>query len=215
MKKTLILALLVAFAFTLAAQATSVFSLGVEGRIWKPDELKTLNDNDTMAGGALRMLIGFSPYVALDISGGAMISREEVTFNYGNGYREKYDVDIDVYPVTAGLLARIPLLSCLDLTAGGGAGYYWLKGEVSDHYDRHRHHHRSEDYDIGDDLGFYAVAGLDWAIVPAISIYGEVRYDWITIDYKDEFKAYAEEEGEGKDICLSGIGGAVGLRFNF
>ena len=215
MKKILVLSTLLALAAALTAQAGgNSFSLGFEARGWKADQLEKLTDRDNVIGGAMRMQFGLADYLALDLAGGCMGAWDEVTVVDGPN-RWKYDTNVFVIPVQAGLIARIPLLSSVDLVAGGGAGYYWVRCEIEDHYDRHRHHRHYEDFDLGDDWGYYALAGIDWSPAPGVSLYGEVRYDWLTFDLKDEAKEYAEETGMDKEISFDGLGAAVGLRFHF
>lgn len=214
MKKTLFLATLLALAASLTAQAGNAFSLGFEARGWKPDQIKELTDRNNVFGGALRMQFGLSDYLALDFAGGCMGAWEEVTIDDGV-HRWKFDTNIYTIPVQGGLLARIPLFSSLDLVVGGGAGYYWVRCEIEDHYDRHHRHRHYEDFDLGDDWGYYALVGFDWSPARGVSLYGEVRYDWFSFDLKEEAKEYAEEMEMDKKLSFDGIGAAVGLRFHF
>lgn len=214
MKKTFVLTTLLVLAAALAAQAGNAFSLGFEARGWKADQLEKLTDRHNVFGGAMRMQFGLADYLAIDLAGGCMGAWEEVTIDDGT-HRWKFDTNIYAIPVQGGLIARIPLLPTVDLVAGGGAGYYWVRCEIEDHYDRRHHHRHYEDFELGDDWGYYALAGLDWSPAPGVSLYGEVRYDWLTFDLKDEAKEYAEEMGMDKELSFDGIGAAVGLRFHF
>jgi len=216
MKKALLLASLLAFCAAATAQAGNTFGLGLEGRYWQPDQLEKFTEDDSLLGGALRLQFGLGQYLALDLSAGAMGAWDEVTIRYADGWTDKYDVDLYVMPVQAGLRARVPVTGCLDLVLGGGAGYYWVRGEVSNHYDPYHHrHHEYDDFDLGSDIGYYALAGFDITLAQGISIYGECRYDWLKFDVEDEAKLFADDVGAESELTFDGIGAAVGLRFSF
>jgi hypothetical protein len=91
------------------------------------------------------------------------------------------DTEIDMVPLEIAALVNAPVLfESIVPYVGGGVGYYMFEGDGGD---------------LDDNEGWFATAGLE-AGLPNISIFGEVRWQYLEADVTD---------GEGS---LAGVGTA-------
>ena len=155
------------------------FSVGGFGSYFDADE-----GGDAYGGGAL-VRMGIFKWLAVD--GRA-------------GYFDLSDSDINIVPLEAAAMLRLPLLKeTLVPYAGVGVGYYLYDG--------------SDEVEIDDDVGFFPLLGLElrfgsrkqWAL------FGEARWLFLSTD----IESAGDEVVEFDDDDIDGVGVNLGLIYRF
>lgn len=209
---TLLTLLLAAPALPASAQAQdkefSAFSLGLGLQYWHARNMDIL-DKDGMGGANLFARFRPAKHLGFDLRVGCSGVWDGDKYRSGDTHYET-DVVFLCVPVEVGVLGLLPLGDSLTLYAGPGVGYYWYDIDIKTTSRTHRHHtyhtEWSEHVKLKDDIGWYAVAGLDFRLMPWLSLFAEARYTDSETNVKHEKSA---------KIDCSGVGGQIGLLFNF
>ncbi len=115
-------------------------------------------------------------------------------------------VDSDLLPFMAIARVRLPITPYFQPYIGGGAGYEWLFIEGVDDQGY------GFSYDYGG-FGAQALAGLNIAASPSVSLYGEATYNFTTVE--DEFYDPYWDVVVKESVEYNGIAYHGGLRFRF
>lgn len=214
MKSRKILACLLALAATAlpaAAQQSEsshpVFSLGFGAQYWHAKDMKDLLDENGMWGANLIARIRPSTYFAIDLRAGGEGVWDGKTYRV-DGQKYEQDVTFTCCPFEAGLLLMLPVADAVTFYGGGGVGYYWYDIDVEVSSKHHHHYHREwhDSVDLDDDIGWYAVGGVNLSLARCLSLFGEVRYTDTETN---------PEDAKSFKIDCSGIGGQIGILFDF
>lgn len=204
------LAALAAIALPAAAQQGApdhpVFSLGFGGQYWHAKDLDYF-DEDGMWGVNLIARIRPSAYFAIDLRAGASGVWDAEKYRV-DGEKYKTDVTFSCYPVEAGLLLMLPVGDIVTFYGGGGGGYYNYDIDIETSA-KHGHHYDSKYHEhvkVDDDFGWYAVGGVNFSVARCLSLFGEVRYTGTETKLKED---------KSEKIDCSGIGGQIGILFDF
>jgi len=93
------------------------------------------------------------------------------------------------------------LADALKVYVGGGAGFYLLDGEATIGG-------ATVDFDPSDEIGFYAVAGVELHLSEQAAIFGEAKYTWLQVDEVEIDGVKMDLDDEAK---LDGVGANAGL----
>jgi len=206
--------LALAVAATLAGGSSAladrhVFNLGLGAQYWFAKDADAI-DEDGFAGAGLITRVCPAEWLGIEVRAGGVGVWDSDTWRVGG---EKYEAEATFYciPIEAGLVVMLPLGDAVTLYAGPGVGYYSydLDLKVSE-----REHHRSkrtysEEIDLDDDFGWYAVGGLNLFLGPKVSIFAEARYTETETSLKDD------DDGDEGKFDASGVGVMCGLMFHF
>ncbi|MBQ7251127.1 MAG: outer membrane beta-barrel protein [Kiritimatiellae bacterium] len=209
-KKILLSALLLAAvalpAAAREAEPAPVFGLGMGLQYWHADDMDVC-DKDAMGGANLIARYRPVPYLGIDCRLGCSGVWDGDKYRM-DGKRYETDVVFLCVPVEFGLLGMLPAGDSFTFYAGPGVGYYWYDIDVKTTRKHHHHYHTewNEHVKLADDIGWYAVAGADWRIVPCLSLFAEARYTGTGTHVRHEKSA---------EIDCSGFGGQIGILFNF
>ncbi len=140
----------VLLALLAAGAARADGSVSVAGSYWNP---KDFNDNVGVAG---KLVLG-SKIFGIEVRGAYFDSIKE---NDGKG-----TVDLQVIPLEAGLVLRAGEEN-VNPYLGAGAGYYILNGNSTG----------STRYEVDDEVGWYAVGGLELGLGKTTALYVEAMY---------------------------------------
>lgn len=169
-----------------AGVARAEGSLAAMGSYWNPDSFE-----DTIGYGG-KLLMGGKTF-GLEVRGSYFDSLQQ---NDGKG-----TLDLQVIPVEVGLVLRaggqelIPYL-------GGGASYCFLEGNTAN----------DESFEVDDEVGWYAVGGLELSLGKSTAVFGEAQYRKITGTAHDDS---VEDITGDVDIDLSGLVVNVGFAIRF
>lgn len=185
---------------------------GFGAQYWHLDEMSDLWDSGGMWGGALTIRIRPMKYIGIDLRGGYMMTqRDDGTFC------DRYIRDNTLWcvPLEAGLVVMYPIADVLLLYGGGGPGFY-IYGESADVLERRgrRNVYVKENFDCENDVGWYAVAGVNFRLGQGVSLFVEGRYTDTELSFKDLEKYTDGDTSYGPDDC-SGFGVQLGLMFGF
>ena len=173
-------------ALAAAGVARAEGSLSVMGSYWSP---KGFQDTTGFGG---KLLLGGKSF-GLELRASYFDSLKE---NDGLGNN-----DLQVIPLEAGLVLRageqelVPYL-------GAGAGYYILNGNSSG----------GGQYSVDDEVGWYAIGGLEFSIGKSTAVFGEALYRSVT------GTAHADNLGDvhsNVNIDLSGLVVNFGFAIKF
>ena len=167
----------------LGASMASANGLGVYGSYWDT------KDADSGFGGGAKLSMSFGQYFAVEARGTYFndLSKDEGPLN----------VDLQVIPVEAGLVLNMPLSDAVTPYIGGGGGYYFLKADTD-----------AGSVDIDDEVGWYAIAGLEIKLSDAVALFAEGKYTGVEGTAKND---NVDNIVDKVDIDLSGFGGNAGL----
>lgn len=181
MKKKMVATL----AFALVAQLSFAGSLGLFGSYWDA------KDADDAFGGGVKLKVDMGQAVYLELRGSYF------QFEDKDG---PLKATMDVIPAEAGLIfALVPAHQAFRPYIGGGVGYYFMEGELSGAGEK-------VTLDIGDEIGYYAVAGAEFTVSQSISLFIEAKYTWLEIKKVEDLDA---------DTKLDGVGANAGLLISF
>ncbi len=187
MKKWLSVLAIVGFS------VTTVYGSGLGGFASYWDS----KDADSTWGGGALLRIDLDENLQLDIRGSYYEFSDR---EFGTKW------ELEVIPIEAALMFKIPLDQQFNAYIGGGGGYYIADWEFSSPEGRIK-------VDIDDEFGFFAVGGIDVRVGDALSIFGEAKYTWL--EYK---KAKVRELGPERldiDLDMNGIAVNIGLLLRF
>ncbi len=112
------------------------------------------------------------------------------------------DLDLEVIPIEAGLIFRLPVAdAAVSPYGGGGVGYYMLELEAEGPGG-------SATLDLDDEVGWYLVGGLTIHLSDTLAIFAEGKYTTIEGTAENDDLDLIEDEF---DIDLGGIGANAGL----
>lgn len=121
---------------------------GIFGSFWSP------SDGDDSFGGGIKLGIEMVDRVQLDIK--ATIFSDVLDGKTGS--------ELEVVPIEAGLTFSVPISNAADTYFGAGLGYYMMDGEVA-----------GMDVSVGDEVGFFLNAGMEWTIHESDADYGQTN----------------------------------------
>lgn len=197
-----------------AAEDFSVCNIGIGCQYWNAKDLDEF-DADGMFGLNLILRIRPIKYLGIDLRIGGEGAWEGETIRV-DGRRYDTDVVFGCVPAEAGLVLMLPVGDVVTLYGGGGVGYYYYDLDVESHT-HHRHsrwEHDDEHIKMEDDVGWYALVGLNFQLCPHFSVFVEGRYTDTATKFKHP-EDYGLSESENEDIDISGVGGQIGLMFDF
>ncbi len=170
----------------LSSGAVWANGLGVFGSYWTPA------DADAGFGAGAKLQVDFSDFLALELRGGYYPDMSE---DMG-----PLELDLQIIPIEADLIAKIPL-GPIHLYGGAGAGYYMLDADYSVMGG-------SGSIDIDDEVGWFALGGIEVAPVEALALFFEVKYTYIkgTVQNDD-----VDTIVGGVDLDLSGLSANAGV----
>jgi opacity protein-like surface antigen len=202
----LALAALVLPALAQEANPAPAFSLGMGLQYWHADDMDIL-DKDAMGGANLIARYRPMPYLGIDFRLGCSGVWDGDKYRV-DGKRYETDVVFLCVPVELGLLGMLPVGDTVTLYAGPGVGWYWYDIDIKTTTKHHHHYHTewNKHVKLEDDIGWYAVAGADFRLLPWLSLFAEARYTGTETNVKHEKSA---------EIDCSGFGGQIGILFNF
>lgn len=158
-------------------------------------------DADDTFGGGAKFRANLNENVQLDVGGSYFMFEDD---------EMGVDSELEVIPVEAALSFRTNIADTFAVYVGGGAGYYFVDGEMSDGG-------TTLDVDIDDEIGFFAQAGIEIGLGANLSLIGEVQYVWLEFD-KAELSS-SDAPGEKLDIDvdlkMDGLRANAGLLFRF
>jgi hypothetical protein len=128
-------------------------------------------------GGGLRIKYDLIEYVGFDIRG---------------SFARIQDYSISVFPVEGNLFLQLPIAKRILPYGGFGVGYYFFDGG---------------DIDLGDELGYGPLAGLELRLGRGLAIFGEAR--WLFLEPDDR------SSGGASSVKLDGFGINAGIMFLF
>lgn len=212
MKNMKLLACLVALA-TVAGAASAladhpVFSLGLGAEWWNAKDADKF-DEDGLLGGGIIARLRPSDYLAFDIRLSGVGEWKDSKWR-DNGVKYYRDSSFYCVPAELGLVLMLPLNDALTIYAGPGVGYYYYEIETEIREKENHRYHRTyrESVELEDDVGWFAVAGLNISLAPNISIFGEARYT----DTETSLKHNDDQKWE---FDASGVGVMAGIMFDF
>lgn len=174
MKKILLLAALVSFAvLPLRAQVLGL-EVGGYGSWWRPADL------DKGYGGGAVVRGQFLEFLGVDVRA---------------GYFSFSDPDVDMVPVEAGLMLRVPI-PVVSLFAGVGGGYYQFSGEKG--------------FSLDNETGYFGNAGAEVTL-------GDWRFflEWRYNVLEPEISKSGAGLVEGKKLDFSGNSFNLGATYKF
>lgn len=175
-------------ALWLAGSLTAMAGgLGAYGSYWSTKDA----DAGFGGGGKLQFMLG--DIIGLEIRGSYFpdLNEEESLFKY----------ELEVIPAEADLILAIPLGDLLRVYGGGGAGYYFIDAKI-------KGQGLDEKVNVDDQLGWFAVGGLQVQLTEAFALFGEGKYTGIKAKFKGDD---VEEITDDVDMHLDGFGANVGL----
>ena len=154
--------------------------------------------------------VGATTKFSFEMVPGAQLDLRASYFNDLAKDVDDIDADLKVIPLEAGLALAYPLGNTVDLTAGGGIGYYLMDGSVSAP-DR-----TVQPADPENEVGFYFAAGLEWSLRKSGASYGETEAGlFAEIMYRsvsaDNIKVESGETIRLSDADLDGVGVNLGV----
>ena len=164
--------------------------LGIYGANWSP--------NDADAGYGAGAKLQFGDTVAIELRGSYFQDLSDDVDSVG------LDVDLEVIPLEVGLVIKIPTGGAITPYIGGGGGYYKMEVEAENILGQ------KQTIDIDDEIGWYAVGGLEIAISDGVALFGEAQYRQVEATAQGDD---VDEIEEDVDIDLTGIGFNAGLLF--
>ena len=134
------------------------------------------------------------------IGGGA-----KVTFDVTNvlalDLRASYinfdELEMNVVPLEGSLQIGIPFGEAISPYGGIGMGYYFFDADEAD---------------VDDEVGFFALGGLELHLREGVSLFGEIRYFVLEADVKD---ALDEVEDLDDELSFDGYGVNFGLSLDW
>ncbi|MFP4351976.1 MAG: hypothetical protein ACLFRP_08235 [Puniceicoccaceae bacterium] len=175
MKKVVLASLLLSlFSFVSARSQVLGLEIGGYGSWLKPEDLDKGYGGGVVARGQLLEFLGVDARA---------------------GYFSFSDPDVDMVPVEASLMLRLPL-PVVSLFAGAGGGYYQFSGEKG--------------FDLGDEAGAFGNLGVegtlgDW------KLFFEWRYQLLEPTVDSAGGGFAK----GEEIDFSGYGFSLGVLYRF
>lgn len=211
MKNRKLLACLLALATVAGAVSaladSPAVSLGVGVQYWDAKDLDTI-DKDGFYGANLILRLRPSDYLGIDFRTGCSGVWDAKSFRE-DGVKYETDVTFTCVPLEAGLVLMLPLNDSVSLYGGPGVGYYIYDIDIEQSSKHHHHYHEewSKHIKLDNDLGWYAVAGLNIRLATNVSIFGEARYT-------DTETSLKHSKGDSTFDC-SGFGAQAGIMIDF
>ncbi len=172
-------------AIGMIAQVSFAAGLGIFGSYWDT------KDADDEIGFGAKIKLDLTPQMALEVRGSYFEFDERI-----QGTRST----LEIIPVEAGLMYRLPTGNTSSFYFGGGAGYYLMDAEV-----RFADNNR-ENLDVDDEFGWFVAGGLEIPLAVNLGIFAEAKYTWL------EMKRV---EGLETDVKLDGFGANAGVIFKW
>ncbi len=191
MKKTLAIALIMGAALQVAVAG----NISLFGSYWDAKDM-----DDPLLGGGLKFDVGINPNLAFQVR--ASYLEGDVDSEGG------LTISLISIPLEVGLKYNFMPQEQLNAYVGGGLGYYMFatgwKGPGID-----------ETESADNEIGFYAVGGVDFQVGERVSLFAEAKYTMVEVkktDIPSEFGGGAVEIDDGS---LDGIGVNVGITFTW
>ena len=181
MKKSILTAILTAMLIVPGAYASS---LGAFVAYWDT------KDAEDEFGAGVKLQLPLDRAIALELRASIFEFKDE---------EGGIEVTLDVIPLEAGLIFSLAPGKDINPYIGGGAGYYIMDGEV-------KLGGMKSDLDVDNEVGYYAVGGIEVKLGKSVALFVEAKYTWLKIK---------KVEGIDADAKLDGIGGNAGLLLRF
>lgn len=175
-----------------ASTALAQGGLGVFGSYWDSKDA-----DDAFGGGALlRMELG--PAAQLDIRG---------SYYKFDDRLEGIKAELQIIPLEAAFTFKLGMDPQFSPYVGGGIGYYFTDADltIGD---------LKINVDFDDEIGFFALGGLQFSPTYNLALFGEVKYTWLDYDRaRIRARDFPELGTERVDVDLkmNGIGVNIGL----
>jgi hypothetical protein len=154
--------------------------LGVFGTYWDAED-----SSDPGMGGGLKFKMEMAPNISLEIRGSYL----QDFFDEDDGTS-----DLIMIPVEADIVLNFPLVpDTLNIYGGGGGGYYIFPEFEADFG---LPGSAEPDIDPDETFGFFALGGVELTLNEQLSLFGEVKYNWLEVD---------EVEIDGFDVDLGDV----------
>ena len=164
----------------LCAQCAWASGIAGYGSYWK-----TKDQGDGFGGGA-KLKLDLIPQLSLEVRG---------TYFDNLADKDKWgDGKLQVIPVEGDLVVNLTIAEKLIPYIGGGAGYYFMDGKDPD----------GNKVDIKDEVGAFAVAGLEIEIGEEVALFAEAKYTWLQIKEVEKVELDTAQK-------LDGFGANAGL----
>lgn len=119
--------------------------------------------------------------------------------------------ELTVIPAEVALMFKIPLEGQFSAYLGGGLGYYFGEAKLKGGGE-------SFTIDIDDEVGFFALGGIEIKLGDSFSLFGEAKYTWLEFE-KAKLKDTGIPELDGEkfdfDLKMDGLAVNIGLLLRF
>ncbi|RKX33267.1 MAG: hypothetical protein DRP22_00655 [Verrucomicrobia bacterium] len=165
--------------------------IGVFGSYWNTD------DFDDGYGGGAKLKVELAPGLCFEVRGAYY---PDLTDD-----EDDADIDLEVIPVEGDLIVELAIQDTACIYGGGGVGYYFMDIDVEADGEE-------LDVDVDDEIGYFAIAGLEVSVSDAVALFAEGKYTWLDID---EVEVEGETISVKEDNELNGFGANAGLLIKF
>lgn len=167
----------------LSAVVASANGVGVFGTYWRVQD-----GGDDGFGAGAKVQLEVIPNICLEARGSYFPE-------FGDDSGD--EIKIDIIPAEADAIIKFPIAEQFTPYVGGGAGYYMFNVDSNV---------EGVDVSIDDEIGYFALAGLEIGLGEAVILFAEGKYTWVEATVK------ATGDVEGKETGnLDGFGGNAGL----
>lgn len=199
-----------------ADPSQSRFSAGAFAGLWLANDLGDFELGGFLSGGALGRYNFHGPFSAEIRAGIAMAGYDERVFVEGDGWWNN-KIAILAIPLELGLLFEKSVGENVSFYGGPGVGFYLLDSEVESSQGAFS---RTVDLDLDSAVGFYALAGLRYALSQKASLFAEAKYSVLEASLEpsslDGFPGGRSDDFPlGEDVDLGGLSVQLGALFSF
>ncbi len=179
----------------LGAAISHAGGLGIYGSYWDT------KDADSGYGGGAKLKFETVPNLYLELRGSYFpdLSKDD----------DGTKVDLRVVPLELGLAYNLPITDKFQPYIGGGGGGFYMDGDIKDDSIG-----LDGDIDFKIKPGYYAVAGVEFALTESVALFAEAKYTWVEFEVdKITFNDVDLTDDMGGDVTgkLDGLGANAGL----
>ena len=207
-----VLAMLPAVPFAKADYVSSGGGFGIGAQYWNMSDLSDVYDGGGMWGGAFTIRLRPLKYIGVDLRTGFMWTQCDYL-----KLCDRYAKDDRLWnvPLEAGVVVTYPIGDVLMLYGGGGVGYY-IYGESAEILEQvgQRRVWTDTDIELENDVGWFAVAGINLRLGEGASLVVEGRYTSTQIALKHP-EEYTDGNNSYGDSDASGFGAQIGFMFGY
>jgi opacity protein-like surface antigen len=170
----------------LGTVVASANGLGVLGSYWDTA------DADSGWGIGAKYQLDAAPSICVELRGSYFP-------DFGDSDDES---SLDIIPVEADAIYKLPIADRLTSYVGGGVGYYMF--ELDSDNDGVK-------VDVDDEFGWFALAGVEFILTEQLALFAEGKYTWLDVTAK----ASGDGVDASEDASLDGFGGNAGVMLRF